>query len=842
MFYGAIKKRKRLIFTPVKFCKNTPRASRRTGLLSLLTILFLIASLTTVEAAKEPLTVKVGISENKPKIFIDDQGKVSGFWPELIEYIAAKENWTLEYVQGSWTQGLDRLKNRKIDILPDIAYTAKRSMIYDFSEATVLLSWSRLYINQNNHEIASISDLKNKTIAAPKESVNLDGPGGIKEIASQFDLKCTFMEVENYPAVFKALENNHADAGVISRDFGDKNEDKFAVKKTAVIFQPMDIKFAFPKNTPTTRHIAERINVRIKQLKDDNDSIYYRLLGKYFEAEVAEKTVEVFPGWVKTLLQLTMALLLIFTSGLVISRIQVKRKTKELWAKNQELQESEELFSLFMDYLPLMVFIKDENSKNLYVNKRTNELLGEKGWVGKSVLDILPKKRAEAMVADDRKVLSTGYKNIFEEFPDKNNEMRFYNTQKFRIERPGKPPLLGGITVDITELETARKELQMTNKRFQIIMDSLDSLVYISDMNTYELLFVNRHARDLWGDVTGKTCWKSIQTDQPGPCDFCTNHKLLDTHGNPSGVHVWEYRNTVTNRWYECRDQAIQWTDGRLVRLEIATDITERKHSREMMIQSEKMLSVGGLAAGMAHEINNPLAGMMQNAQVLLNRFDNSFPADEKAAMEAGTTLPVIKDFMEKRNIIKILHSIHGAGQQAAKIVENMLDFARQSDATKHKQNIAEIMDKTLELAQNDYDLKKRYDFRQFQIVKEYDPDLPFVSCEGSKIQQVIFNILKNATEAMAEVKQTDKAPGLILRLKKDEHKIHMEIEDNGPGMDQETSKRIFEPFFTTKETTKGTGLGLSLSYFIIVEDHGGEMNIESTLGKGTKFIITLPL
>jgi PAS domain S-box-containing protein len=822
-----------------------PKGTRRTGLISLLTLLFLIlpqASLTPGEAAQGPMTVKVGFSENKPKRFINDHGKVSGFWPELIEYIADKENWQVEYVQGTWPQGLDRLKNREIDIVSDIAYTAKRGMVYDFSEATVLLSWSRLYINQNNHEITSISDLKNKTIAGPKGSVNLEGPGGIKEIARQFDLNCTFMEVENYPAVFKALETNHADAGVISRNFGDKNEDKFAVKKTAVIFQPMDLKFAFPKNTPRTQHIAERINVHIKQLKDDNNSIYYRLLEKYFEAEVAEKTVVVFPSWVKNLLKIVAVLLLIFIPGLIISRIQVQRKTKELRAKHQELQENEELFSLFMDYLPLAVFIKDKDGKILYVNTYINKLLGTKDWGGKSVLDIFPKEVAEPLIADDKEVFSTGYKNIFEELPNKNNEMHFYNTQKFRIERPGKPPLIGGVSMDITELEAARKELQRTNERFQLIMDSLDSFVYISDMDTYEVLFLNKSARDAWGDATEKTCWKSIQIDQTGPCDFCTNHKLLDAQGHPSGVHVWEFRNTVTNQWYECRDQAIQWTDGRLVRLEIATDITERKRSREMMIQSEKMLSVGGLAAGMAHEINNPLAGMMQNAQVLLNRFVNSFPADEKAAMEVGTTLSTIKEFMEKRNVLKILHSIHHAGLQAAKIVENMLDFARQSDATKHKQNIAEIMDKTLELAQNDYDLQKKYDFKRFRIVKEYDPDLPCVPCESSKIQQVIFNILKNATEAMAEEKQTNKNPSLILRLKKHEHKIHMEIEDNGPGMDQEISKRVFEPFFTTKETAKGTGLGLSLSYFIIVEDHGGEMDIESTPGKGTKFIITLPL
>ncbi|MBI9092967.1 MAG: transporter substrate-binding domain-containing protein [Desulfobacterium sp.] len=795
----------------------------------------------TCEAAKEPLTVKVGLYRNKPKIFINSSGKVSGFWPELIEYIAGQENWKLEYVQGTWTEGLDRLKNRTIDILPDVADTVERGMVYDFSEAPVLLSWSRLYVNKANNEIASIRDLNNKTIAVAKRSVNFEGAGGIKEIVSKFDLECTFLEVENYTNIFKALEKDTAHAGVISRNFGDKNEDQFAVKKTTVIFQPMDLKFAFPKNAPNPQ-IAERINGHIKTLKNDNNSIYYRLLGKYFEAEIAEKTVEVFPSWAKLILEFVLILLLIFISGLITSRIEVKRKTKELWAKNQELQESEELFSQFMDYLPLMVFIKDENSTTLYVNRCTNALLGAKGWVEKSIHDLWPKKIAEAMIANDREVLSTGYKNIFQEIPDKNNDMRCYNTQKFRINRPGKPPLLGGISMDITDLENARKELQMTNKRFQIIMDSLDSLVYIADMDTYELLFLNKYGRDLWGDIIGKTCWKTIQSDMTGPCEFCTNDKLVDADGNPTGVHVWEFKNTITNRWYECRDQAIQWTDGRLVRLEIATDITERKRSREMMIQSEKMLSVGGLAAGMAHEINNPLAGMMQNAQVLLNRFSQTFPADEKAAIEVGTTLTAIKEFMEKRNVVQILQSIHGAGNQAAKIVENMLSFARKSDSNRQKQNICEIMDNTIDLARNDYDLKKKYDFRDFQIIKEYEPDLPLVSCEGSKIQQVIFNILKNATEAMADDKQTDKKPRLILRLKKNEHQIHMEIEDNGPGMDNETSKRIFEPFFTTKTINKGTGLGLSLSYFIIVEDHGGEMDIESTPGKGTKFIIRLPI
>ena len=109
------------------------------------------------------------------------------------------------------------------------------------------------------------------------------------------------------------------------------------------------------------------------------------------------------------------------------------------------------------------------------------------------------------------------------------------------------------------------------------IFDSLDVLVYVADMDTYEILLINEYGKSQWGDIQGKTCWKALQKGQSGPCEFCTNDRLLDESGEPTGVYVWEFRNTVNTRWYQCRDRAIRWIDGRLVRMEIATDITDRK-------------------------------------------------------------------------------------------------------------------------------------------------------------------------------------------------------------------------------------------------------------------------
>ena len=133
----------------------------------------------------------------------------------------------------------------------------------------------------------------------------------------------------------------------------------------------------------------------------------------------------------------------------------------------------------------------------------------------------------------------------------------------------------------IKEKEKAEEALQRSHESLTAIMDSMDSLLYISDMDTYELLFFNKYGKDIFGDLTGKICWKSIQTDQSGPCDFCTNDKLLSADGKPTGVYVWEFQNTVNGHWYECRDQAIKWLDGHIVRMENAIDITERKHAEE---------------------------------------------------------------------------------------------------------------------------------------------------------------------------------------------------------------------------------------------------------------------
>jgi polar amino acid transport system substrate-binding protein len=187
-----------------------------------------------------------------------------------------------------------------------------------------------------------------------------------------------------------------------------------------------------------------------------------------------------------------------------------------------------------------------------------------------------------------------------------------------------------------------------------------------------------------------------------------------------------------------------------------------------------------------------------------------------------------------------MIEAIVESGQRAAQIVEDMLNFSRKSDSRKTYNDLCVLMDKSIVLASNEYNLKKHYDIRKVKISKEYDKDLPNILCDSTKIQQVLLNLIKNSAQAMFEAKT--KLPEIILRLKKEESMVRIEVEDNGPGIDEATQKRIFEPFFTTKSVGTGTGLGLSVSYYIVVENHNGQMDVESAPGEGTKFTIHLPI
>lgn len=271
-------------------------------------------------------------------------------------------------------------------------------------------------------------------------------------------------------------------------------------------------------------------------------------------------------------------------------------------------------------------------------------------------------------------------------------------------------------------------------------------------------------------------------------------------------------------------------------------DINRRLAMEELLVQSEKMLSVGGLAAGMAHEINNPLGAILHNVQNIRRRLSSELPRNREQAEALHLSLDAINQYLNAREIPSLLDGIHQAGSRAAKIVSHMLNFSRRSNRQLLPCDINSLIEQTLEIASNDFDLGGQLNFRNLQIVRDFAPALPAVPVVGNEIEQVLLNLLKNAAQAISQRAAPDEPGRIHLHTRLAPPWLEIQVSDNGVGMGETVRKRIFEPFYTTKEVGEGTGLGLSLSYFIITNNHKGQLEVQSRPRKGTTFTLRLPL
>lgn len=396
------------------------------------------------------------------------------------------------------------------------------------------------------------------------------------------------------------------------------------------------------------------------------------------------------------------------------------------------------------------------------------------------------------------------------------------------------------LRLEIEERLRIEKDLRQATTAIAAILDSMPSLVIGVDADC-TVTHWNRAATALTGVDPAKVVGRPLAEALPRLAGLTDTVRRSLAEQTPVRLDRVPYTLNA-----EIRQEDIlifplvgELAYGAVIRLD---DVTQRVRMEEMMIQSEKMTSLGGLAAGMAHEINSPLTGISVNAFNIKNRIFGNLEKNESAARDCGVSLELVRAYADRRDIPKIADSIAEAGERAARIVGSMLKFSRKADSVLTRQDMAQLLDTTLELAANDYELKKTCHFKEIKILRDYQADMPLVLCEGNEMQQVFFNLVKNAAQAMASKTYVDESPEFTLGLHRENDMARIEIKDNGPGMTDDVRRRAFEPFFTTKPAGKGTGLGLSVSYFIVTRQHGGTMEVQSTPGLWTRIIIRLPL
>jgi PAS domain S-box-containing protein len=364
---------------------------------------------------------------------------------------------------------------------------------------------------------------------------------------------------------------------------------------------------------------------------------------------------------------------------------------------------------------------------------------------------------------------------------------------------------------DITTRKQAEASLQESQATFLTVLDGIDASIYAADMETYEILFMNKHMIDSFGeDFTGKICWEVFR-HEPGPCGHCTNDKLLDEKGHPTGVQIWHDKNPVTGKWLINYDRAIKWVDGRYVRLQIASDITKFKRMEEQFQQAQKMESVGRLAGGVAHDFNNALSVIIGTAELVLNDVEPTGQLREN------------------------MDEIIMAGKHAADITRQLLAFARKQTISPKVLDLNETVGSMLKMLRH--------------LIGE-DIDLAWlpganlwsVNMDPSQINQILANLCVNARDAIEDVgKITIETAAMTFDPAYcDDHTgfvpgefVLLTVSDNGCGMNKKILNNIFEPFFTTKDVDQGTGLGLATVYGI-VKQNKGFINVYSEPDKGT--------
>ncbi len=489
-----------------------------------------------------------------------------------------------------------------------------------------------------------------------------------------------------------------------------------------------------------------------------------------------------------------------------------------------QIKESNLLMHTVIETIPDLVWLKDTSGVYLSCNPKVERFFGakENEIVGKTDYDFVDKKIANLFRNKDKEVMAAGILSMNEEtvvYADDGHSELLEIIKTPVYDAKGVIAGILGIARNITERKQAEKALYDSHKRFLTVLDSIDATVYVADMKTYEILFMNKHMVDSFGgDMTGEICWKTFR-EKSGPCSFCTNDLLIDENKKPTGVQTWQDKNPVTGKWYINHDRAIEWTDGHLVRLQIATDITEFKNLESKLQQSQKMESIGTLAGGIAHDFNNLLYPIIGFAEMLKEDLPQDSPEHGMA------------------------QEVFNAGKRGGELVKQILAFSRQSDHKLSPVRFQKILAEVLKLTRSTIP-------SDIQMHQDIQKDCGLIMAEETQLHQIAMNLITNAYHAVEKTSGEISIQLKEIMLDNDDLKdsplqpgqyVMLSVSDNGVGIPRGIMNNIFEPYFTTKEKGKGTGLGLAAVYGILTE-HKGDIKVYSEEGKGTTFNVYLPL
>ncbi len=773
-------------------------------------VLWMILGCTLVAAQDKAQSrvVKVGVFSIDPIVSVSPGGEPRGFFVDLINDIADQENWRLVYVPGTWNEGLERLENGRIDLMTAVAYTEERQNRMQFSQETVLTVWGQVYAKLG-HDYQTILDLKGKRVALAQGDIN-----GLnyQENARKFGVDCDYRIVATHEDIFRYIQSGEVDVGVVPNIYGMTHAGDFGIVGTAVIFNPVESRFAAPKGSDGS--LLKTIDAHMAAWKQEEDSFYYRSLNKWLGVRSVDgKTV---PAWVLEAGTVAVLLaLVLFLWNRILER-KIKARTRELYASETKQRIIFDQSFQFIGLLNPEGYLLDVNQTALdFIGVPAKDVIGrpfwEAPWWSHSAAAQEDLRRGIQLVAEG---------GIFKSeatHPAADGSLHYVEFSIKGIkDESGKVKWLVPEGRDITEQKVIQEQLT----RLAQVVEQSTEMVIITDVDGI-IEYVNPAFVEMTGFGADEAAGRRLQflcpEDQDG---YLYSRSWFEMLAGQS----WHSRTTNMKRdgsSFEVDTMVSPILDekgGVLSYVVLQRDMTRLEDLERNLRQAQRLEAVGTLAAGIAHDFNNILAAVFGYTELAQLALSEDSPARE------------------------YLDEVIVGAERARALVSQILVFGRRSEHEWQEMALGEIVHEVSDLL--------RATMPATIKVEEDLAEDGFILGDQGQMHQVMMNLCTNAFHAME-----DRGGVLKISLTKETvesldekiknqlppgHYLVLVVEDNGPGMDPQLLEKIFEPYFTTKEPGKGTGLGLAVVHGII-QAHHGTIKIDSRPGKGTKVKILLP-
>jgi histidine kinase len=496
--------------------------------------------------------------------------------------------------------------------------------------------------------------------------------------------------------------------------------------------------------------------------------------------------------------------------------VAIDRMSKKISEKQSELNRQRNEYQTLFERVPCIITVQDRNYKLIRYNREFSDKFNPKP--GEYCYAAYKGRKEKCVICPVERTFEDGRSHYSEESGfNKDGTLTHWivNTSPIKNER-GEIVAAIEMNLDVTQRKLLEEELQKSEKKYHAIFDNIPNPVFVLDRNTLEILDCNDSVDVVYGYEKDDIIQRSFlqlfrKEDKDHYAEIIKTSAVINRarHLNKNGDTLF----------VNIRISPSEYPGGKVL-LVTTSDITQRLETEQQLIQASKMTTLGEMATGVAHELNQPLAVIKTASRFFMKKIDK-------------------KEKIEDEILDTMATEIDSHVDRATKIINHMRQFGRQSDVTPEKVRVNDTLERALRI------LNQQLKVRGIEVRRDLEPDLPFVLADQDRLEQVFINLLINARDAIDEKWQSQPhqkgEKKISLKTSSDGKEITAVVSDTGHGIPNAILDRIFEPFFTTKKVGQGTGLGLSISYGIIKDCKGSIQAVSDKTG-GTRFIVKLPI